>query len=156
MEAWGLGTFMISAGVFTTLLESPGSPVREAIPDGGVRLALVGIAMGLTAVGTIYSPWGKRSGAHINPARTFASAAPAGQLGFLWLYFTAPVLGMMAAVESFRIAKQAQGWLCAKLNRDDEYRCIHCGHKPARTHYAADHEISSLQNGKATARGRTS
>jgi aquaporin Z len=31
---------------------------------------LIGIAMGLTAIGIIYSPWGKRSGAHLNPAVT--------------------------------------------------------------------------------------
>ena len=33
MEAWGLGTFMVSAGLFATLLEYPGSPVREAIEN---------------------------------------------------------------------------------------------------------------------------
>ena len=32
---------------------------------------LMGFAMGLTAVSIIYSPWGKRSGAHMNPAVTF-------------------------------------------------------------------------------------
>ncbi len=253
MEAWGLGTFMVSAGVFATLLEYPGSPVREAIPNGGVRLALMGLAMGLTAIGIIYSPWGKRSGAHINPAvtlsflrlgkvnpidavfyilaqfaggtvgvvlvwailgsafsdppvffvstlpgragvagayltevamafglmlmvvtvlswqrlmplvglfagimvasyiaflaplsgmsinpaRTFASAAPAGELEYLWLYFTAPVLGMLAAVEVFRLARLGRGWFCAKLNHDDAYRCIHCGHQPAPAHQTA-------------------
>lgn len=30
----------------------------------------MGAAMGLTAVGIIYSPWGKQSGAHFNPALT--------------------------------------------------------------------------------------
>jgi len=250
MEAWGLGTFMVSAGVFATVLEYPGSAVREAIPDGGVRLGLMGLAMGLTAVAIIYSPWGKRSGAHINPAvtlsflrlgkvkpvdamfyilaqfvggtvgvllvwaalgsafsespvrfvntlpghagiatayltevamafglmlmiatalswprlmplvglfagimvasyiavlaplsgmsinpaRTFASAAPSGELGFLWLYFTAPVLGMLAVVEFFRLARLGHGWFCAKLNHDDAYRCIHCGHVPGHAH----------------------
>lgn len=250
MEAWGLGAFMISAGVFATLLEHPGSPVRGAIESGDVRRALMGVAMGATAIGIIYSPWGKRSGAHINPAvtlsflrlgkvnpidagfyilaqfaggivgvvfvwailgsafadppvlfvntlpgkggvaiaylaevamafglmlmivtalsrqrlmpliglfagimvagyiaflaalsgmsinpaRTFASAAPAGELGYLWLYFTAPVLGMLTAVEFFRLAKLGRGWFCAKLNHDDAYRCIHCGHEPAHAH----------------------
>jgi aquaporin Z len=68
MEAWGLGTFMVSAGVSTALLEYPGSPVHQAIPNGDLRLVLVGLAMGLTAIAIIYSPWGKQSGAHINPA----------------------------------------------------------------------------------------
>src|SRR5262249_24478054 len=31
---------------------------------------LIGVAMGLTAIALIYSPWGKRSGAHMNPAVT--------------------------------------------------------------------------------------
>jgi aquaporin Z len=71
MEAACLGTFMISAGVFTTLLEYPNSPVRQAIPNDFVRLSLNGLAMGLTAIVIIYSPWGARSGAHMNPAVTW-------------------------------------------------------------------------------------
>ena len=47
MEAACLGTFMISAGLFTALLEYPDSPVRHAIPNDFVRLALNGLAMGL-------------------------------------------------------------------------------------------------------------
>lgn len=70
MEAAGLGLFMISAAVVTTLLEYPHSPFNQLIPDPVVRRALIGIAMGLTAIGIIYSPWGKRSGAHLNPAVT--------------------------------------------------------------------------------------
>lgn len=70
IEAWGLGLFMISAAVFATVLEYPGSPVHQAIGDPGVRRTLMGMAMGLTAIGIIYSPWGQRSGAHLNPAVT--------------------------------------------------------------------------------------
>ncbi|HET6518576.1 MAG TPA: aquaporin [Geminicoccaceae bacterium] len=70
MEAGGLGLFMVSAGLFATLLEYPGSPVHRALADPLVRRALMGLAMGLTAIGIIYSPWGQQSGAHINPAVT--------------------------------------------------------------------------------------
>jgi aquaporin Z len=70
MEAAGLGLFMISAAVMTSLLEYPHSPFYSLLPDTVVRRVLVGIAMGLTAIGIIYSPWGKRSGAHLNPAVT--------------------------------------------------------------------------------------
>ena len=70
MEALGLGLFMLSAGAFGTLLEYPGSPVRQAIAAPFVRRALMGVAMGATAIGLVYSPWGRRSGAHINPAFT--------------------------------------------------------------------------------------
>jgi aquaporin Z len=65
-----LGLFMVSACLFTALLEHPASPVRLAIPDGFTRRALMGLAMGGTAVALIYSAWGKRSGAHFNPATT--------------------------------------------------------------------------------------
>jgi aquaporin Z len=70
MEAAGLGLFMISAGLFGTLLEYPGSPAHRALPDPLARRVVMGVAMGLTAIGLVYSPWGKRSGAHINPAFT--------------------------------------------------------------------------------------
>jgi len=71
IEAAGLGFFMISAGAFGSLLEYPGSPVRMALGDPLLRRALMGLCMALTAMTIIYSPWGKRSGAHINPAVTF-------------------------------------------------------------------------------------
>ncbi len=70
MEGFGLGSFMVSAGLFATLFWYPGSPLAAAVPDGMLRRALMGLAMGLTAVAIIYSPWGQRSGAHINPAVT--------------------------------------------------------------------------------------
>lgn len=70
METAGLGLFMISAGCFGTLLEYPGSPVHQLVADPFLRRLLMGTAMGLTAIGLIYSPWGEQSGAHINPATT--------------------------------------------------------------------------------------
>jgi aquaporin Z len=70
MEAAGLGIFMISACVFTTAIEHPGSPVRQGISNAFLRRILIGVAMGLTAIGLIYSPWGKQSGAHLNPSVT--------------------------------------------------------------------------------------
>ena len=69
-EALGLGLFMVSACVFGTLLGHPGSPAARAVPDGLARRLLMGLAMGLTAAVLIYSPWGRRSGAHLNPATT--------------------------------------------------------------------------------------
>ncbi|HVK09113.1 MAG TPA: aquaporin [Gemmataceae bacterium] len=70
MEAFGLGLFMASAGAFAVLLFHPDSPVASTIPDADVRRVLMGLAMGVTAVVNIYSPWGRRSGAHLNPATT--------------------------------------------------------------------------------------
>jgi aquaporin Z len=70
IEALGLGLFMVSACALGTLLGHPASPVVESVPDPVARRLLMGLAMGLTAVGLIYSPWGQRSGAHFNPATT--------------------------------------------------------------------------------------
>lgn len=244
MEAVCLGTFMISAGVFTVLLEYPNSPVRRAIPNDFVRLMLNGLAMGLTAIGIIYSPWGARSGAHmnpavtwtffrlgkvkpwdalfyplfqgiggvaavfllkfglgrlftdvpvsyvvtvpgkagvftallaestiacgmmlmvlfmtntaklarftglfggtlvflyitfeaplsgmsINPARTVASALPSGIWTAAWVYFVAPIGGMLVAVEMHRVMRKGGRVACAKWNHDPRQRCIFCGH----------------------------
>ena len=70
IEAALLGIFMVSACSFGVLLEHPDSPVHRAIGDPTARRVLMGLAMGSTAVAIIYSPWGGRSGAHINPATT--------------------------------------------------------------------------------------
>jgi aquaporin Z len=245
IEAWALGMFMISAALFSTLLGSPSSPLQKILPNADLRRAGVGIAMGVTAVALIYSPWGKRSGAHMNPAvtltflrlgkiarwdaifyilaqfggglagvliavtllhdaftappilyvatqpgaygaggaflaefvisallmsvilrisnsryakftglcagaivatyitleaplsgmsmnpaRSFASAFPAGLWGDLWVYFTAPVLGMQAAAAWHVFRRGAQSVACAKLQHPADQRCIHCGYVP--------------------------
>ncbi len=253
MEAWGLGMLMLSAGVFATLLEFSGSPLRQAISDPNIRLALMGLAMGLTVIGIIYSPWGQQSGAHINPAvtltflrvrtvapwdalfyiiaqlvggtlgvllaaillggmftepsvsyivtvpgptgmpiaflaefllslglmlgilffmntkrlarltglaagiivaafvtveaplsgmsinpaRTFASGVSSGVWKHAWIYYTAPILGMLAAVEIYRLLKRRPTFRCAKLDHPDHKRCIHCGFEPRSDHAAA-------------------
>ncbi|HXV79859.1 MAG TPA: aquaporin [Candidatus Binatia bacterium] len=246
MEATCLGLFMISAFTFGTILEHPASTVHQAIPNPHLRRSLMGLAMGLSAIAIIYSPWGKQSGAHINPsttltffrlgkvarwdaifyvasqfvggivgailatvalstwvshpsvnfvvttpgslgagvafvaetaiafilmtviltvsnnprthrftgvcagmlvatyitveapisgmsmnpARTFASALPAHHWTALWLYFTAPILGMFLAAEVYRRTRGAQAVVCAKLHHENAKRCIFCG-KPA-------------------------
>ena len=247
IEAWALGMFMVAAGAVATLLEYPASPLHAAVPSSHTRLAIAGISMGLTAIALIYSPWGRRSGAHMNPAvtltfwrlgkikrwdavfyvaaqfiggtlgvllvaqllgvaftaapvsyaatqpapgapkvafaaevlisagmmftvlsvssaprwarftglcagllvalyitfeaplsgmsmnpaRTFASAAPGTQWQYLWLYFTAPVLGMFSAAQIFVVSQRGPSVPCAKLLHTDDVRCIHCGHEPA-------------------------
>lgn len=70
IEGAYLDIFMISACTFGILLEHPCSAVHQAIANPFVRRILMGIAMGTTAVCLIYSPWGKQSGAHMNPAVT--------------------------------------------------------------------------------------
>jgi aquaporin Z len=70
MEATLLGAFMVSACIFGALYEFPGSPVHRSIMSIFLRRLLMGVSMGLTAIAIIYSPWGKQSGAHINPSMT--------------------------------------------------------------------------------------
>jgi aquaporin Z len=247
IEAWALGSFMVSAGMVATLLGAPDSPLHQAIPDAIWRNLAGGVAMGLTAVALIHSGWGKRSGAHMNPAvtltflrlrkiqpldalffvcaqfiggtagvllvagllghaftdppvsyaatlpgpqgpgvafgaelaisaflmltlllfassrllarftgvaagglvatyitlesplsgmsmnpaRSFASAAPGMHWEHFWVYLAAPVLGMLAGAQIFLILTRARRTLCAKLLHPLGVRCIHCGYQPA-------------------------
>src|SRR6202142_3308369 len=246
IEAWALGTFMIAAGAATTLIDSPGTLVRSMHADPGLRRALIGLLMGLTAVTLIYSPWGRRSGAHlnpavtlaflslgrvapwdalfyaiaqcargllgvlavwmvlgdafalppvqfivtlpgpagagvafvaelslsfllmlsilaligqprlarytglvagalvasyvtleaplsgmsINPARTLASALPSGIWNSIWVYVTAPILGMWLPTRHHLATNPARTAGCAKLRHTPDQRCIHCGYAP--------------------------
>jgi aquaporin Z len=69
IEAWALGMFMLSATFFAGFLWLPGWP-GHGIGEPLVQRSLMGLFMGLTAVSLIYSGWGRRSGAHMNPAFT--------------------------------------------------------------------------------------
>jgi aquaporin Z len=102
MEAWALGTFMISACIFGVLLEHPASPLHQAIDSALLRHALAGIAMGCTAVSIIYSPWGQRSGAHMNPAITLSyltvgKVRPWDAVFYIAAQFAGGILGVIAA-----------------------------------------------------------
>lgn len=102
MEAAELGLFMISACVFGVLLEHPGSPVHEAIENPVLRRVLMGLAMGLTAIAIIRSPWGQRSGAHMNPSVTLTFLAlkkiePWDAVLYVVSQFVGGILGVMAA-----------------------------------------------------------
>ena len=90
---------MIAAGVLATLIELPTSPVRLAITGALWRRVLLGAGVGLTAVLIIYSRWGKRSGAHLNPAITlsfFLLGKVAGWDAFF--YVVAQVVGGLLGV----------------------------------------------------------
>ena len=105
IEALLLGLFMVSAGLVTTALEAPGSPLVAALPSGFARRALVGVGMGLTSVALVYSPLGGRSGAHMNPAVTLSylrlgKIARSDALG----YAAAQVLGGILGVALVALA----------------------------------------------------
>jgi aquaporin Z len=71
------------------------------------------------------------SGMSMNPARTFGSAFQASYWHALWIYFTAPPLGMMAAAEVFLRVRGGVPPICAKLHHANDKRCIflHCGYQ---------------------------
>jgi aquaporin Z len=70
MEALELGIFMVSAAVVAALLRYPASPLQQIISEPVLRRFVTGVTMGLIAIAIIYSPWGKQSGAHLNPVVT--------------------------------------------------------------------------------------
>ncbi|MGR9086497.1 MAG: aquaporin [Gammaproteobacteria bacterium] len=70
IEAGALALFLFSACLFVAWIEHPDSFIRPMVTDPLLRRGLIGLSMGLTAIAIVYSPWGKRSGAHLNPALT--------------------------------------------------------------------------------------
>ena len=72
------------------------------------------------------------SGMSMNPARTLSSALPAGAWQDLWIYFTAPVLGMLVAADVIRLVRGSAGVSCAKLNHETPRRCIFCASRSLR------------------------
>jgi aquaporin Z len=69
-----LGTALLILGGLSAVILDFGrdSPVVEWIPDAGLRRALTGLLFGGTGALVAFSPLGKESGAHINPAVTLA------------------------------------------------------------------------------------
>jgi len=74
------------------------------------------------------------SGMSMSPARSFASAVPAGLWNALWIYFTAPPLGMMLAAQVYLWLRGKDAVFCAKLHHDNDKRCIfRCNYKTLLT-----------------------
>jgi aquaporin Z len=69
------------------------------------------------------------SGMSMNPARTLGSNILAAVPATLWIYFTAPPLGMLLAAEWYVRRYGAAHVRCAKLHHTGPGRCIfRCGH----------------------------
>lgn len=97
IEAWALGSFMLAACVAVVMVDGllPQSPAL-------LQRLLVGVAMGLTAFALIGSPWGQRSGAHMNPAVTLTylllGRITAGDAcGYIGAQFVGGALGVWCA-----------------------------------------------------------
>jgi aquaporin Z len=102
IEAWALGSFMLSACMFGALVFHPASPIVSALPSGVWRRALMGVLMGLTLAALVYSPWGRRSGAHMNPAVTLTfwrlgKVAPTDVAGYIVAQFLGGAMGVWIA-----------------------------------------------------------
>ena len=102
MEAGELAAFMVSAGIVTAVIDHPGSPVRQAIEDPVLRRLATGILMGLTAIALVHSPWGRQSGAHMNPSLTLTflrlgKVAPWDALFYVAAQFLGGIAGIALA-----------------------------------------------------------
>lgn len=76
--------------------------VSTGARDKGIT---AGLAIGGTvALAALFA--GPVSGASMNPARSLGPALVSGQLGVMWLYFTAPVVGAAVAVALCRCVRE--------------------------------------------------
>lgn len=64
------------------------------------------------------------SGMSMNPARTLGSAVHANEWTAIWIYFTAPPLGMLLASAAYRFNYGANRIFCGKLYHENHHRCI--------------------------------
>jgi aquaporin Z len=101
-EGLGLGLFMISACTFGTVLTHPESPIVRLVGNPTLLRALMGMAMGSTAAVLIYSKFGKRSGAHLNPSTTLTflrlgKVKPIDALFYISAQFAGAILGVYAS-----------------------------------------------------------
>lgn len=69
------------------------------------------------------------SGMSMNPARSLGSGFWAGDWTGLWIYFTAPPLGMLLVAEIYLRRHGEVGVFCAKLHHQNNQRCIFCEHR---------------------------
>lgn len=69
-----LGTALLLLGGLSAicLTMGPHSPVRPHVPSESARLLITGVLFAGTGSLMALSPWGRRSGAHLNPAVTLA------------------------------------------------------------------------------------
>jgi aquaporin Z len=89
-----------------------------------------GVAAAL-CIATFVTLAGPLSGVSLNPARTTASALVAHRWEFVWIYYTAPLAGMLLAAAIFVRLRGAAAVRCARLNHTGPYVCLfRCGYSP--------------------------
>jgi aquaporin Z len=114
-----LAELFISFGMMLTVLTVSNAP----------RFArLTGVCGGLL-VATYITVEAPLSGMSMNAARTLGPALLAHTERSLWVYFTAPLLGMLLAAEVFVRLRRSSDVICAKLHHPMHVRCIFdCGY----------------------------
>jgi aquaporin Z len=109
--SWGnavafLAEIAISFGMMSTILRVSNHP----------RLArFTGVCAGVLVM-TYITVEGPLSGMSMNPARSVGPAILAGSLDTLWIYFAAPLAGMLLAAELYVRQHGLAHVLCAKLH----------------------------------------
>lgn len=99
VEAGGLVAFLTISSTAAVIFHHPDSAVARALgPHEWVQRMGVGLVVGLLIAAMAYSPWGKRSGAHFNPAVTlgFWQLGHIGTADALW-YGLAQFAGALLA-----------------------------------------------------------
>jgi aquaporin Z len=113
-----LGELAISCGMVLLVLAVSNSRWR----------AWTGLVAGLMVAAYI-SLEAPISGMSMNPARTFGPATAAGAYDALWIYFVAPLAGMLAGAEIYVRRYGLHAIACAKLHHDAQSRCLfRCGY----------------------------
>ena len=99
IEAGFLALFVLAAGVVSAWLQVGDGAASEL----AVRRVVAGVVIGIVVMAMIYSPWGRRSGTHLNPAITLAYLR-LGKIG-RWdacFYLLAQIGGGLVAVALLR------------------------------------------------------
>jgi aquaporin Z len=118
------------AAFFAELTISFGLMMTVLIVSNTAKFArFTGIFAGIL-VATYITIEAPLSGMSMNPARTLASAIPAQNWAAIWIYFTAPLLGMFLASEVYIRIRGQKAVRCAKLHHQNHKRCIfRCGYR---------------------------
>ena len=109
---------LISFVLMLVILIVSNGPDRAARWTGLLAGTLVALYIALEA---------PLSGMSLNPARSLGSALPARVFADLWIYFTAPPLGMLLASQVYLAGAGRRRVHCAKLHHQNDERCIFCG-----------------------------
>ena len=94
-----LASFMCAAGATATALQHPASPWFVGTTPGLAARLPMAAAMALTAIAIVYSPLGRRSGAHMNPAVTLTflhlgKVRPRDAAAYIAAQFLGGILGI--------------------------------------------------------------